>query len=139
MAITENPLPNIGVVVPSKELPLAARYEDFDISPLEYFIAELVFDWPGAFAAVYHHTVLRSERLPHTEPKHRKGETRYKMQTPFPDPFAILNMLARSTTHTELFTAVLVSPQLQTAPLAQQIAAIANLSNGRFSVGLGVG
>ncbi len=135
----DNQLPAIGIVTPSKELPIDRNYKDTNISPLEYFIKHFTLDWPGAFAAVYHHTILRSERRPEEEPIKRKGETRYSKQTPFPDPFTILNMLARSTTYTELYTAVLVTPQMQTAELAQKVSAIANLSKGRFNLGVGVG
>ncbi|MCC6710955.1 MAG: TIGR03619 family F420-dependent LLM class oxidoreductase [Candidatus Pacebacteria bacterium] len=136
---SENSIPQIGIVTPSKELPITTIYKDSGLSPLEYFIRNFTPDWPGAFAAVYHHTVLRAERQKDSEPIHRKGESRYINQTPFPDPFTLLSLLATSTTHTELYTAVLVSPQMQTGELAQKVAAIANLSRGRFNLGVGVG
>ena len=136
---SENPLPKVGIVIPSKELPLNKLYEDYEVTPLEYFIKNFTPDWPGSFAVVYHHTILRAERRPEAEPEKRRGESRYKLQTPFPDPFAILNLLAKMTNHAELYTAVLVAPQMQTADLAQKAAAIANLSKGRFRMGVGVG
>lgn len=67
------------------------------------------------------------------------GESRYKNTTPFPDPFTILSLLADRTKHAQLFTAVLIAPQMSTAELAQRIATTTNLSKGRFNLGLGVG
>lgn len=127
--------PMLGLVPPAKEVsftsPTAEKESD---------LMSIVERWPDApsfFLAVYHHTILAEEMRPHSIPA--IGETRYKSDTSFPDPIALLSVLARAKTKNELFTAVMVAPQLATAALAQQIAAIANLSHGRFSFGAGVG
>lgn len=127
--------PKLGLVPPAKEVsftsPTAEKESD---------LMSIVERWPDApsfFLAVYHHTILAEEMRPHTAPA--VGETRYKSDTSFPDPIALLSVLARAKTSNGLFTAVMVAPQLATAALAQQIAAIANLSHGRFSFGAGVG
>jgi probable F420-dependent oxidoreductase len=135
ISLTEAKLPYMGLVVPTKELSLVQN-DPYETPPLIEYL-ETLWDIPGFFYAVYHHTISHAEKK-HLDTR-RRGESRYDSTTPFPDPFSILTLLANNTEHVQLFTAVLVAPQMQTASLAQRIASIANLSKGRFRLGLGVG
>ncbi len=135
MAGREILVPKLGLVTPTKELSTIPNGsgEDSDLM-------QLIARWPDAenfFLAVYHHTILSEEMRIHSQPA--QGETRYKSTTPFPDAISLLSLLAKAKTRNELFTAVMIVPQMQTAVLAQQVAAISNLSNGRFGLGVGVG
>jgi len=94
-------------------------------------------DAPPYFIAVYHHTILPTEARNHTPP--REGETRYTAETPFLDPIVLLTALAQETSECQLFTTVLIAPQMQTVNLAKQAADLANISKGRLNLGLGVG
>ncbi len=129
--------PRLGLVPPTKEVSsIPSEFHGEKKSD----ILRLVGRWPDAppfFLAVYHHTTLSEEMQPSIPP--RQGETRYTSITPFPDPMTLLAQFAQEKKHNELFTAVMVAPQLQTPTLAQQVAALANLSEGRFRFGVGVG
>lgn len=119
--------PRLGSVVPSK-----------DVSPtnLIKFVSDLP-DTENYFASVYHHTIIpRRKTQLHTK---APGESRYDSRTPFPDPFWMLSKLASMTENIKIFSSVLVAPQMQTAYLAQQLVSIINESEGRFTIGLGLG
>lgn len=57
----------------------------------------------------------------------------------FHDPFVLFGFLSACTTRVELSTQVLILAQRQTALVAKQAASIAQLSEGRLRLGVGVG
>lgn len=129
--------PRLGLVPPTKEVSsIPYNIGGETKSDLLRLIGELP-DTQYFYLAVYHHTVLGENITSSSKP--RQGETRYVNTTPFPDPMSLLTQFAQETKNNELFTAVIVAPQLQTPTLVQQIAAIANASRGRFRLGVGVG
>lgn len=118
--------------VPPRELSFRPT-GDGENSPVENFIQGMGFDSPNTFWTVYSHILLsEAERRPTPAVE---GETTHTMKDSFPDPFALLNMLAHVTQYAELFTSVIVAPQMALGDLTSRIAAIANLSRGRFRFG----
>lgn len=67
------------------------------------------------------------------------GNNRYTVDDPFHAPPVVLTALAMATQKIDLMTGVLVLPLLQTPDVATNIAEIANLSEGRMLLGVGVG
>lgn len=136
----ENPVPTIGVVLPSKEVPLLPPVSNPERelpTGIRKFIKYLP-DYEGFFAVVYHHTILTAQE--HDFPKQVRGETSYSGQTvAFPGVFSLLNLLANMTSKMELHTAVIVAPILQTAVLTQELVAINNASGGRLVAGVAAG
>jgi probable F420-dependent oxidoreductase len=65
-------------------------------------------------------------------------ENIYDYRTTFHEPFVLFGFVA-ALTDLELFTAVLVLPQRQTALVAKQAAQIDILSGGRLRLGVGIG
>ncbi len=63
----------------------------------------------------------------------------YDKDVAFHEPFSVLSFVAALTTRVELVTTVLVLPQRQTVLVAKQAAELANLSGGRFRLGVGAG
>jgi len=67
------------------------------------------------------------------------GNNGYTNQNPFLEPLTLFASLAMITKRIKLCSAVLVLPERQTALVAKQSADIANLSQGRLILGVGVG
>ncbi len=63
----------------------------------------------------------------------------YNHMTPFHEPLVLFGYLAGLTSRIELFTAVIILPQRQTALVAKQAANVDIYSGGRLSVGVGIG
>lgn len=63
----------------------------------------------------------------------------YDESDPFHDPLVAFGYLSGITKRLEFFTGVLILPQRQTALVARQAADVALLSNGRLTLGVGVG
>jgi len=57
----------------------------------------------------------------------------------FHEPFVLLAWIAAHTKRLQLFPAVIVAPQRQTALMAKQATELQNLSSGRLRLGIGVG
>lgn len=79
---------------------------------------------------IYHHTARTKEP---------DGNNRYTVDDPFHQPFILSTSLAQETREMDLMTGVLVLPLLQTPNVAADAAQIANLSEGRMHLGVGVG
>ncbi len=137
---SENPIPTIGVVLPSKEVPLLPPVDDQKMerpTGLRKFIQYLP-DYKNFFAVVYHHTILTAQK--HEFPNQVKGETNYSgSNVAFPGVFSLLNLLANMTNEMQLHTAVIVAPILQTAVLTQELVGINNASRGRLVAGVAAG
>ncbi len=63
----------------------------------------------------------------------------YTHKTPFHEPLLLFAHLAACTERIEFVTGVLVLPQRQAVLVAQQAATLAQLTNGRLRLGIGVG
>ena len=63
----------------------------------------------------------------------------YNYQSTFQEPLVLHAFLSGVTSKLELATGVVILPQRQTALLAKQAANVANLSNGRLRLGVGIG
>ncbi|MDE0065044.1 MAG: LLM class F420-dependent oxidoreductase [Gammaproteobacteria bacterium] len=63
----------------------------------------------------------------------------YDYQSAFQEPLVLYAFLSGVTSSIELATGVVILPQRQTALLAKQAANVANLSNGRLRLGVGIG
>ena len=89
---SENKVPKIGAVLPSKEVPLLSPVENSE-KQLETGLREfirLLPDYPDFFSVVYHHTLVNLKEIEFAIQS--KGETRYSGTTvSFPDPISILN------------------------------------------------
>lgn len=130
MERVEHGEPKIGIVGPSKEV-------DFTNPETIAKTKEVIGRNNIDFFAAYHHTLL-PDKLGKDMLPPRVGESRYEASTPFPDPMTVLAQVAQGT-RCEVFTSVLVAPQMSTGYLAQQAATLANLSLGRLNLGVGVG
>ncbi len=130
-----NHVPKIGLV-PPRELSFFPGLDGSD-SPLESFMKSALIDAPGYYWAVYDHALLTATEVFNSLPA--SGESRHRIDSSFPDPIALLTLLSQITTHNELFTAIMIATQIPVAKLARQSADIANLSRGRFTLGLAPG
>lgn len=63
----------------------------------------------------------------------------YDYRSAFQEPMVLYAFLSGVTRSIELATGVVILPQRQTALLAKQAANVANLSNGRLRLGVGIG
>ena len=63
----------------------------------------------------------------------------YDYQSRFQEPLVLHAFLSGVTSKIELATGIVILPQRQTALVAKQAANIANLSNGRLRLGVGIG
>ena len=63
----------------------------------------------------------------------------YDYQSAFQEPLVLHAFLSGVTSKIELATGVVILPQRQTALVAKQAANVANLSNGRLRLGVGIG
>ena len=63
----------------------------------------------------------------------------YALDDMFHEPFVLFGHLAAVTERIRFVTAILILPQRQTVLVAKQAAALDVLSNGRFTLGIGVG
>lgn len=63
----------------------------------------------------------------------------YTQNDPFHDPFVAFGYLAAITQRIELVTGVLILPQRQTVLVAKQATDVDLLSNGRLTLGVGIG
>ena len=63
----------------------------------------------------------------------------YDYRSAFQEPMVLYAFLAAVTSRIELATGVIILPQRQTALVAKQAANVANLSNGRLRLGVGIG
>lgn len=80
-----------------------------------------------------------AEHVVGAHPDRAEGQQVHTNVVPYHEPFVLFGFLAAVTTRIELMTGVLVLPQRQTALVAKQVAEIDVLSNGRISLGVGVG
>ena len=63
----------------------------------------------------------------------------YDYQSRFQEPMVLHAFLSGVTRYIELATGIVILPQRQTALVAKQAANVANLSNGRLRLGVGIG
>ena len=63
----------------------------------------------------------------------------YTENDPFHDPFVMFSFLAGITQRIDLITGIVILPQRQTALVARQAADLELLSNGRLTLGVGIG
>ena len=63
----------------------------------------------------------------------------YDYRSSFQEPMVLYAFLSGLTSRIELATGVVILPQRQTALLAKQASNVANLSNGRLRLGVGIG
>lgn len=96
---------------------------------------DLGFDY---VVAIDHVLGVDRARYPDYQPINAT-EPRYFLDYPYHELFVLFGFLAAVTERVELFTGVLVLPQRQTPLVAKQAAEVDLLSDGRFSLGVGVG
>lgn len=75
----------------------------------------------------------------HRYPYSSTGEAFFDIETVFPDPIEMLAFVAARTSRIEIGTAVLVAPNHHPLMLAKRLATLDHLSQGRLSVGIGLG
>lgn len=86
----------------------------------------------------YEH-VLAYDHVLGVDPPHDEMDRPYDYTDQFLEPFVLFSQLAAVTTDLEFVTGILVLPQRETALVAKQAATLDVLSDGRFSLGAGVG
>ncbi len=142
----------LGLIFPQTEIPDdAAAIRDYvQAVEAEGFDYLLVFDhvlgvnpeerpeWDpfnllrdDAARAVYGQHAVERERKIKRAP--------YDYRSAFHEPMVLYAFLCGVTSRIELATGVVILPQRQTALLAKQAANVANLSNGRLRLGVGIG
>ncbi|MEC8465723.1 MAG: TIGR03619 family F420-dependent LLM class oxidoreductase [Pseudomonadota bacterium] len=72
---------------------------------------------------------------PYTE----DGKVRWEEGTDWPDPINLFSYLAGATTKINFYTSVYILPARNPLRAAKEISTLANFSNGRFSLGIGMG
>jgi probable F420-dependent oxidoreductase len=84
--------------------------------------------------------ILAYEHVLGANPERPGGWTGpYTYKHPFHEPFVLFGWMAAFTSKIEFVTGILVLPQRQTAVVAKQATELANLSNGRLRLGVGIG
>jgi probable F420-dependent oxidoreductase len=87
----------------------------------------------------YHHIVIFDHVLGADSNRPEGWTGPYDHRSMFHEPFVVYGYLAAITTRLKLATAVIVSPQRQTALIAKQAAEVDVLSRGRLILGVGIG
>ncbi len=72
-------------------------------------------------------------------PYHDSGQMPFSKDMDLPDPLIWLAYVAALTSRIQLATGILIVPQRNPVVLAKEVATLAQLSNGRFHLGIGVG
>lgn len=72
-------------------------------------------------------------------PYHESGNMPFSDRMDLPDPLMWLSYVAALTTKVNLATGILILPQRNPLVLAKEVATLAQLSKGRFQLGIGVG
>jgi probable F420-dependent oxidoreductase len=67
------------------------------------------------------------------------GKVRWEEGTDWPDPINLLSFLAGATSSLNFYTSIYILPARNVLRAAKEIATLSNLSNGRFSLGIGMG
>jgi len=93
----------------------------------------------GVETASFHHLALYDHVLGADRTTWPDLTGPWRAEHEFHDVFALLGYLAATTTSVELTTQVLVLPQRQAPVVARQAATVAQLSDHRFRLGVGVG
>lgn len=83
--------------------------------------------------------VLAYDHVLGVKPPRPDWDGAYDYTDQFLEPFVLFSYQAAVTTDLEFVTGVLVLPQRETRLVAKQAATLDNLSNGRFTLGAGVG
>lgn len=74
-----------------------------------------------------------------TYPYHESGQMPFNVDMDLPDPLMWLTYVAALTSRIQLATGILIVPQRNPVVLAKEVATLAQLSEGRFHLGIGVG
>lgn len=72
-------------------------------------------------------------------PYHDSGQMPFSVDMDLPDPLIWLAYVAAHTSRINLATGILILPQRNPVVLAKEVATLAQLSGGRFQLGIGVG
>jgi probable F420-dependent oxidoreductase len=72
-------------------------------------------------------------------PYHDSGQMPFSDDMDLPDPLIWLSYIAAVTNRVKLGTGILILPQRNPVVLAKELATLAQLSKGRFELGIGVG
>lgn len=92
-----------------------------------------------AEAVGYDHIVLFDHVLGADSRRTDRPRGPYSHETAFHEPFVLMGFMAALTRRIEFTTAVIISPQRQTALLAKQVAELDVVSGGRIRLGIGTG
>ena len=91
------------------------------------------------------HSIAVSDHLFHPQefsvpyPYTPDGNVRWDKGTDWPDPISLLSFLAGTTTTLNFYTSIYILPARNVLRVAKEIATLSNLSNGRFTLGIGMG
>ena len=91
------------------------------------------------------HSIAVSDHLFHPKefsvpyPYTPDGSVRWEEGTDWPDPINLLSFLAGATTNLNFYTSIYILPARNVLRVAKEVATLSNLSNGRFSLGIGMG
>src|ERR1700722_18189432 len=83
--------------------------------------------------------LLFPEFAPGTYPYSANGETPFRLDSPWPDPWVLISALAAVTTTLRFTTSIYLLALRHPLQTAKAIATAANISGGRVSVGVGAG